>query len=259
MGEAIHEWGLIAEGDRILVGVSGGKDSYTLLHLLRYLKERAPVRFDLLAFHLDQGHPGFPVERIREYLVREGYPHRIVHQDTFSLVMEKIKEGDTTCSLCSRYRRAIIYNQAVELACTKIALGHHREDAIETLLLNMFYSGQLKGMPARLRSDDGRNTVIRPMIYVPEEEIREFAELKGFPVVPCTLCNGTQRDRMARLLKELSAENPGLPGNLLAAMRKVVTSHLLDGQLSAFPSGRTAARTGAPSLPQTATGSATSS
>lgn len=232
MGEAILEWSLIEDGDRILVGVSGGKDSYTLLHFLRRFQERAPVRFDLLAFHLDQGHPGFPVERIREHLVKEGYPHRIVREDTYSLVMERIEEGQTTCSLCSRYRRGILYNQAAALGMTKIALGHHRDDAIETLLLNMLYSGQLKGMPARLRSDDGRNTVIRPMLYVPEDEIREFAQLMEFPIVPCTLCNGTERDRVGRLLDQLSAENPRVRGNLLAAMRKVVESHLLDGRLT---------------------------
>src|SRR5262245_29892106 len=222
MGDAIREWNLIEEGDRILVGVSGGKDSYTLLEFLRYFQSRAPVRFELLAFHLDQGHPGFPVERIREHLEREGYPHRIVRKDTYTLVRERLDEDETTCSLCSRYRRGILYNQAVELGCNKIALGHHREDAIETLLLNLFYSGQLKGMPARLRSDDGRNTVIRPMICVGEEDIREFAELRGFPVVPCTFCTGSERDQMARLLEDLSRKNPKVRGNILAAMRKVV-------------------------------------
>jgi len=232
MGTAIREWGLIEEGDRILVGVSGGKDSYTLLHFLRRFRERAPVRFDLLAFHLDQGHPGFPVERIREHLEREGYEHRIIRKDTYSLVMERIEEGETTCSLCSRFRRGILYNEAAALGMTKIALGHHREDAIETLLLNLFYSGQLKSMPARLPSDDGRNTVIRPMIYVPEEDIREFAELMGFPVVPCAICNGTERDAVARLLDELSEKNPKVRGNILAAMRHVVASHLLDPERS---------------------------
>ncbi len=240
MGEAIREWNLIEEGDRILVGVSGGKDSYTLLHFLRSLQSRAPVRFDLLAYHLDQGHPGFPVDRIRRHLESEGYEHRIARQDTYTLVKERIAEGETTCSLCSRYRRGIIYNEAVELGCNKIALGHHREDAIETLLLSMFYSGRLKGMPARLLSDDGRNIVIRPMIYVPEAEIAEFAALQGFPIVPCTLCNGTERDNMARLVEELSRNNPNVRGNLLAAMKCVVGSHLLDPKLAAIAEHPTA-------------------
>ncbi|SRR6266540_5571466 len=233
MGEAIREWNLIEEGDRILVGISGGKDSYSLLEFLRYFQGRAPVRFDLLAFHLDQGHPGFPVEKIRQHLEREGYPHCIVRKDTYSLVRERLDEDETTCSLCSRYRRGILYNEAQARGCTKIALGHHREDAIETLLLNLFYSGQLKGMPARLQSDDGRNTVIRPMIYVGEEDLREFAALRAFPIVPCTLCTGSERDEMAKLLDELAEKNPKVRGNILAAMRKVVGTHLLDWRLAA--------------------------
>jgi tRNA 2-thiocytidine biosynthesis protein TtcA len=279
IGEAISEWGLIEEGDRILVGISGGKDSYTLLHFLRYLKGRSPVRFDFFAFHLDQGQPGFPSDEIGKYLEREGFPYHIVRKDTYTLVTERLAEGQTTCSLCSRYRRGILYNQAVELGATKIALGHHREDAIETLLLNLFYSGQLKGMPALLRSDDGRNTVIRPLIYVPEEEIREFAGLSGFPVVPCKFCTGTERDRIGRLLDQLSEENPRIKGNILAALRNVTGSHLLDPRMiteggSSNPqsairnpqsaiqnrnqrTGRMTARTGAPSLPDTNRGSAT--
>jgi tRNA 2-thiocytidine biosynthesis protein TtcA len=277
IGEAIAEWGLIEEGDRILVGISGGKDSYTLLHFLMRLRERAPVRFELLAFHLDQGHPGFPVERIREHLERTGCPYQIARQDTYSLVKERVPEGETTCALCSRYRRGILYNEAAARGCTKIALGHHRDDAIETLLLNLLYSGQLKAMPARLQSDDGRNTVIRPLIYVAEEDIREFAEAMAFPVVPCTLCTATERDQVARLLEELSARNPKVRGNVLAAMRKVVPGHLLDQRLlealperarapagprGALPegeSGRSTARAGAPSLPLKGRGSAASS
>ncbi len=261
MGEAIQEWGLIDEGDRIVVGISGGKDSYTLLHLLRHFRGRSPVRFEVIALHIDQGQPGFPSEEIRKYLEREGYDHRIVRKDTYSLVKERVPEGETTCSLCSRYRRGIIYNQAVELGATKIALGHHRDDAIETLLMNLFFSGQLKGMPALLRSDDGRNTVIRPMIYVPEEDIREFAALAGFPAIACSFCGGTERDRMGALLDELSGRYPEIRGNILAAMRKVTGSHLLDPKLLATVGQirRTAARAGAPSLPGTARGSAASS
>ena len=231
MVEAIREWRLVEAGDRVMVGVSGGKDSYTLLHLLRRFQERCPFRFEILAFHLDQGHPGFPVETIRSFLEREGYEHKIVRKDTYSLVVERLEEGQTTCWLCSRFRRGILYNQAPELGCSKIALGHHRDDAAETLLLNVLYAGQIKGMPARLPSDDGRNTVVRPLIYVAEDDIREFAQLMEFPIVPCTFCNGTERDEIARLLNELSAKNPTVRGNILHALRNVAPSHLLDPRL----------------------------
>lgn len=231
MGRAIEEWRLIEDGDRILAGVSGGKDSYTLIHLLRRFRERAPVRFDLIAAHLDQGHPGFDSAKIRRYLEAEGFDHRIIEKDTYSLVREKIEDGETTCSLCSRYRRGILYNRAAELGCNKIALGHHREDAIETLLLNMLYAGRIAAMPARVETDDGRFTVIRPMIYVPEEEIRDYAALRQFPIEPCRLCTGTERDHVAALIEELSRRNPKVRGNLLRAMQAVVPSHLLDRRL----------------------------
>jgi tRNA 2-thiocytidine biosynthesis protein TtcA len=235
MGEAILEWNLIESGDKILVAVSGGKDSSTLLHFLRRLQVRAPVRFEILAFHLDQGRPGPLADRVREYLEGEGYPHVIVRKDIASLVKEKVPEGETPCALCSRFRRGIIYNAAVEHKCTKIALGHHRDDTIETLLLNLFFEGQLKGMPAKLASDDGRNTVIRPLIYVPEAEIREYAALAGLPALSCVGCGGTERDRMGSLLDELGARIPEIRGNILAAMRRVRPTHLLDRTIGGTP------------------------
>ena len=237
MGQAIEEWRLIEDGDRILVGVSGGKDSYTLLHLLRRFQKRAPVRFEIFALHLDQGQPGFNSARIGEYLEMEGFEYCLVHKDTYSLVQERISDGDTTCSLCSRYRRGILYNQAVEHGCNKVALGHHREDSIETLLLNMFYSGRIAGMPARLVTDDGRLTVFRPMLYAAEDDIREYAELMDYPIEPCRVCGDTERDQVGALLDQLSARNPTVRGNLLKAMSKVVPSHLLDHRLDGVAAG----------------------
>lgn len=231
VGRAIQEWSLIEEGDRILVGVSGGKDSYTLLELLMRFRARAPVAFELVAVHLDQVQPGFDSSRIARYLEGRGVEHRIVRKDTYSLVMEKIEEGQTTCSLCSRYRRGILYNEAESLGCNKLALGHHREDALETLLMNLFFSGRTAGMPAKYRTDDGRFEVIRPLIYLPEDEIREFAALMDFPIEPCTVCTGTEREEIGRMLEELSRRNPKVKGNLLQAMRNVVPDHLLDRQL----------------------------
>lgn len=234
IGQCVEQWRLIEEGDRILVGISGGKDSYTLLDMLRRMQRIAPVRFELLAFHLDQGHPAFPTERLRAYLEALDVEYVIHHQDTYSIVLDKLQPGKTTCSLCSRLRRGILYNQAVELGCNKIALGHHRDDAIETLLLNVFYSGQLKAMPAKLHSDDGRNTVIRPMLTVPESLIIEYSRQAAYPIMPCTLCSrqpDLKRDAMKRLLNTLEADNNNVRGNMLAALSNVVPSHLLDNSL----------------------------
>jgi tRNA 2-thiocytidine biosynthesis protein TtcA len=236
LSRASKDFGLIEAGDRIVVGVSGGKDSWTLLHLLRQVQRRVSFDFSLVAVNLDQGHPGFPVDVLRDYFEREHHEYRIVSRDTYSIVKAKVPEGKTYCSLCSRLRRGILYDVAVELGATKIALGHHRDDIIETLLLNLLYSGQLKAMPPRLTSDDGRNTVIRPLAYCAEEDIAEFARLMEFPVVPCDLCGSQenlQRKQVKHLIARLHAENPNVKGNMLAAIGNVRPTHLLDPKVRA--------------------------
>lgn len=236
MSRAVEDFRLIEEGDRILVAVSGGKDSLTMLHLLQRLRERAPVAFDLLAVNLDQGQPGFPADVLRAHLASVGVPHLMLRRDTYSVVKRLVPEGKTTCPVCSRLRRGILYDAAVELGCSKIALGHHRDDLVETLLLSALYSGALRSMPPRLRSDDGRNVVIRPLCYAAEEEIAAFAEAMRFPVIPCDLCGSQpnlRRKRVKSLLRELSEENRAVKGNLLHALGKVVPSHLLDRDLLA--------------------------
>lgn len=234
VARASADFNLLEPGDRVMVAVSGGKDSHALLYLLREIQKRAPFDFSLFAVNVDQGHPGFPTQLLPEYFAREGYEYRILTEDTYSIVKEKVPEGKTYCSLCSRLRRGILYTAARELGATKIALGHHRDDVIETLMLNLFYSGQLKAMPARLRSDDGDNVVIRPLVYVNEQSLAEFAELKGFPIIPCDLCgsqDNLHRQKVKRLLNDLTEENRHVRANIFAALANVRPTHLLDADL----------------------------
>src|SRR5512134_4179168 len=229
--QAIQDFALVEQGDRILVAVSGGKDSYTLLHVLMRLRERAPVDFELVAVNLDQGQPGYPAEVVERHFQAVGVPYRMLHRDTYSVVRRLVPEGKTTCPVCSRLRRGVLYNAAAEMGCTKIALGHHRDDLVETLLLSALYSGALKSMPPKLRSDDGRNVVIRPLCYAAEEDIAAFAARMAFPIIPCDLCGSQpnlRRKRVKALLAELSVEHPAVMGNLLNALGRVVPSHLLD-------------------------------
>jgi tRNA 2-thiocytidine biosynthesis protein TtcA len=236
MGRALHDFHLLQEGDRLLVAMSGGKDSYALCVLLRDLQKRAPIRFELVAVHVDQGHPGYDGAPLEAWLRAEGVPYRILREDTYSIVTEKIPEGKTYCSLCSRLRRGILYQAATDLGCNKIALGHHRDDALETLLLNLFFGGKLASMPPRLVSDDGRHVVIRPLIYCAEPTLAAFARERAFPILPCNLCGSqseAQRKQMKALLSELEAKHPTLRQTMLAAMGNINPSHLFDKQLFA--------------------------
>jgi len=213
-----------------MVAISGGKDSYTLLHMLERARKRAPIAFELVAVHLDQGQPGYDGSALEAWLRREGYEHRIVREDTYQLVTKQIPQGQTYCSMCSRLRRGILYNVAESLGCTKIALGHHRDDAIETLMLNLMFNGSLSAMPAKLRSDDGRNTVIRPLLYSSERDIATYAEHLDFPIIPCNLCGSQEnlwRQQVKQLLDDIETRAPQVRQSMLAALKNVHASHLL--------------------------------
>lgn len=234
VGKAIHDHDLIERGDRILVAISGGKDSFTMLHLLRALQQRAPVPFAIVAVNLDQGHPGFPKRVLPRWMAENGYEFVQLTEDTYRVVKEKIAAGQTQCSLCSRLRRGILYTAAERLGCTKIALGHHRDDLIHTFLLNQFFAGTCATMPPKLFSNDGRSTVIRPLAYCAERDIARFAEAMRFPLIPCDLCGSQselQRVAMKRLVDGVASQYPQVRASLLAAMGNVKPSHLLDRNL----------------------------
>jgi tRNA 2-thiocytidine biosynthesis protein TtcA len=237
VGQAIADFNMIEAGDRVMVCVSGGKDSYSLLDILISLRKRAPVPFEIIAVNLDQKQPGFPEHVLPNYLQSLDIPFHIENQDTYSIVKKLVPEGKTMCSLCSRLRRGILYRVAGELGATKIALGHHRDDMVVTLLMNMFFGGRTKGMPAKLVSDDGRNIVIRPLAYVAESELQRWAEHRQFPIIPCTLCgsqDNLQRVQVKRMIHEWERQYPGRIDNLFHAMGHVTPSHMLDRNLYPF-------------------------
>ncbi len=237
VGRAISDFSMIEAGDRVMVCVSGGADSYTLLDILLGLQKAAPIDFEIIAVNLDQKQPGFPAEVLPDYLRALGVEFRIVEEDTFSVVKRVVPEGKTTCGLCSRLRRGVLYNTAVELGADKIALGHHGDDIVETAFLNMFYNARLKAMPARLRSDDGRNVVIRPLAYVRESVIKKYAALRDFPIIPCNLCGSQpnlQRQAVKAMLAEWDRLQPDRVDNILKSLCNVTPSHLLDRDLFDF-------------------------
>ena len=232
VGQAIVDYNMIEEGDKVMVCVSGGKDSYALLDILLKLKARAPIHFDIVAVNLDQKQPGFPEEVLPRYLSELGVDFHIENQDTYSIVKRVIPEGKTTCGLCSRLRRGILYRVADELGATKVALGHHRDDMLQTFFLNMFFAGKLKSMPPKLVSDDGRHVVIRPLAYVSEKDTIRWAQHREFPIIPCTLCGSQenlQRKQVGEMLREWDKKYPGRVENMFTALQNVVPSHLLDG------------------------------
>jgi len=241
VGRAITDFNMIEEGDKIMVCMSGGKDSYTLLDILRKLQKRAPVKFDIVAVNLDQKQPGFPEHVLPDYFKSIGVQYHIENQDTYSVVKRVVPEGKTTCSLCSRLRRAILYKVADDLGCTKLALGHHRDDIVATLMLNMFYGGRMKGMPPKLVSDDDKHVVIRPLCYVPEKDTARWAQYQQFPIIPCNLCgsqDGLQRVAVNEMLREWDKKFPGRIESMLRAMGHVVTTHLMDPHLHDFKNAK---------------------
>jgi len=237
--QAITDYRMIEDGDRVMVCLSGGKDSYTLLDILLHLQKRAPIKFEVVAVNLDQGQPGFPTHVLPGYLTALGVRFDILTQDTYSVVKEKTPEGKTTCALCSRLRRGVLYRHAREIGATKIALGHHRDDILETLFMNMFFGARLKAMPPKLQSDDGTNVVIRPLAYLAERDIERYAVAKGFPIIPCNLC-GSQENLQRRVVGEMlegwEREHPGRLQNILRSLTRVTPSHLLDRDLFDFAS-----------------------
>ena len=237
VGRAIADFNMIGEGDKVMVCLSGGKDSYTMLEILRNLQHSAPVNFELVAVNLDQKQPGFPEHVLPEYLEKEGVAYHILEKDTYSIVKEKVPEGKTTCGLCSRLRRGSLYGFAEEIGANKIALGHHRDDIIETLFLNMFYGGKMKAMPPKLRSDDNRNIVIRPLAYSREKDIIEFSSFKDFPIIPCNLCGSQehlQRQVIKDMLQQWDKQQPGRIENIFAAIQNIAPSQLADTRLFDF-------------------------
>ena len=237
VGQAIVDYNMIEEGDKVMVCVSGGKDSYAMLDILLKMQARAPVHFDLVAVNLDQKQPGFPQDVLPRYLTALGVPFHIENQDTYSIVKRVIPEGKTLCSLCSRLRRGILYRVADELGATKIALGHHRDDILQTFFLNLFFGGKLKGMPPKLVSDDGRHIVIRPMALVAEKDLVRWAAHREFPIIPCTLCGSQtnlQRKQVGQMLQEWDRKHPGRIESMFSALQNVAPSHLMDGTLHDF-------------------------
>jgi tRNA 2-thiocytidine biosynthesis protein TtcA len=242
VGQAIADFNMIEDGDKVMVCVSGGKDSYALLDVLINLRQRAPVKFDLVAVNLDQKQPGFPEHVLPEYLKSRDVPFHIENQDTYSIVKRLVPEGQTMCSLCSRLRRGILYRVAGELGATKIALGHHRDDMLQTLFMNMFFGSRLKGMPPKLVSDDGKNIIIRPLAYVAETDLERWAAHRQFPIIPCTLCGNQenlQRVQMKKMLREWERQYPGRLDNIFTAMGNITLSHLMDRKLYPFTSLKT--------------------
>jgi tRNA 2-thiocytidine biosynthesis protein TtcA len=237
VGEAITDYNMIEDGDKVMVCMSGGKDSYGMLDILMNLQKRAPINFEIVAVNLDQKQPGFPEHVLPEYLTKVGVPFRIEEQDTYSVVKKMVPEGKTTCSLCSRLRRGILYRVATELACTKIALGHHRDDILQTMFMNMFFGSTLKGMPPKLVTDNGEHVVIRPMAYCREQDLATYAEWREFPIIPCNLCGsqeGLQRQQMREMINEWDRKFPGRVDNMFTALSNIVPSHMMDRKLFPF-------------------------